>query len=114
MAKNNFIPTKIYKCQMLKLREFFLKKISWFQMIQKCLIRREMEKNGFRRERRFQPPKPKIRLCYHKTQLLSLITYPLTIKINLDITVYANVSVYMTENLFYNKLNIRNMVENLY
>ena len=68
-------------------------------MIQNCLIRREMakknsaENGGFRRERRFQPPKPKIRVCYHKTQLLSVITYPLTIKINPELTVYANVSV---------------------
>ncbi len=35
----------------------------------------------------------KIRACYHKTQHLSVITYPLTKKINPDITVYANVSV---------------------
>ena len=34
----------------------------------------------------------KIRVCYHKTQLLSVITYPLTIKTNPDNTVYANVS----------------------
>ncbi len=32
-------------------------------------------------------------VCDHKTQLLSVINYPLTIKINPDITVYANVSV---------------------
>jgi len=34
----------------------------------------------------------KIRVCYHKTQLLSVITYPLTIKINLDNTVRKCVS----------------------
>ena len=34
----------------------------------------------------------KIRVCYHKTKLLSAITYPLTIKIKTDNTVYANVS----------------------
>ena len=36
-------------------------------------------------------PKPPKRMCYHKTQLLSVITYPLTIKINPNNTVYANV-----------------------
>ncbi len=35
----------------------------------------------------------KIRVCHHKTQLLSVITYPLTIKINPELLVYANVSV---------------------
>ena len=34
----------------------------------------------------------KIRMYVHKTQLFSVITYPLTIKINPDNTVYANVS----------------------
>ena len=63
-----------------------LEMFNWREMAKK-------ENGGFRRERRFQPPKPKIRLCYHKTQFLSVITYPLTIKINPDITVYANVSV---------------------
>ena len=66
-------------------------------MIKKFLIRREMAKN-FNEKWRFSAgvaPKPKNTcvLSYHKTQLLSLITYPLTIKINPDNTVYANVSV---------------------
>ena len=37
--------------------------------------------------------KTEIHVCYHKTQLLSVLTYPLTIKINPDNTVNANVSV---------------------
>ena len=49
---------KNYKCQMQKLTEFFSKKKSWSQMIQNCLIRREMAKKnsaadgGFRRQLR--------------------------------------------------------------
>ena len=35
---------------------------------------------------------PKIRVCYYKTKLLTVITYPPTIKINPDNNVYANVS----------------------
>jgi len=38
---------------MLNLREFFLEKKSWSQMIQNCLIRREMAKKKFCRRRRF-------------------------------------------------------------
>ncbi len=37
---------KYTKCQMLNLREF-LKKISWSQMVQKCLIRLEIAKKKF-------------------------------------------------------------------
>ena len=37
------------------------------------------------------PQNQNIRVCYHKIQLLSVMTYPLTIKINPDNTVYANI-----------------------
>ncbi len=83
---------------MQKLIEFFERK-KWSQMFQKYLIRREMakketsaENGGFRRERRFQPPKPKIGMCYHKAQLLSGITFTVSFKIKPVIQIYANVS----------------------
>ncbi len=36
--------------------------------------------------------KTKAYVCYHKTKLLAVITYPPTVKINPDNTVYTNVS----------------------
>ena len=63
-------------------------------MIQNCIIRREMatkkisaENGGFRRERRLKPPKPK-----NKTQVLSRITFNVSLKIKPDNQMYANVS----------------------
>ncbi len=51
-------------------------------MIQKCLIRREMAEKNFRRKMAVfggsggsNLQNQKIRVCYHKTQLLSVITY---------------------------------------
>jgi len=80
-----------FKC---KNQKNFEKKISWYQMIQNCIIRREMatkkvsaENGGFRRERRLKPPKPK-----NKTQVLSRITFNVSLKIKPDNQMYANVS----------------------
>ena len=54
MIQNYIIQLEIEKCQMQKLREFFSKKkISLSQMIQNCLIRREMAKKKFGGRRRF-------------------------------------------------------------
>ncbi len=67
-------------------------------MIQNCTIQREMakkksaENGGFRRERHLKPPKEKIRLCNHENQLLSRITFTVSLKIKPDNQMYANVS----------------------
>ena len=86
-------------CRMQILRKFFEKK-SWSQMIQKCLgisarngkkkIRLKMAVFGGSGGSHLQNHKK--RVCYHKTKFLTVITHPLTLKINPDNTVYANVS----------------------
>ncbi len=54
------------KCQMQKLREFFKKKISWSQMIQNCLIRREIAKKNSVADGGFRPPLLlNVTLCAH-------------------------------------------------
>jgi len=45
------------------------------------------ENGGFRQERRLKPPKPK-----NKTQVLSRITFNVSLKIEPDNQMYANVS----------------------
>ena len=59
----------------VKTKGFFFKSLS--QMIQKCLIRREIAKNNFQRKMAVfggsdgsNLQNQKLRVCYHKTQLL--------------------------------------------
>ncbi len=50
------------------------------------------ENGGFRRERRLKLKNQKIRLCNHKTQLISRITLTVSLKIKPETQMYANVS----------------------
>ncbi len=67
-------------------------------MIQKYLIQQEMSKKDFDGKRRFSAgaavptSKTKKYVFYHKTQLLSIITYPLNPITKPIITIYANVA----------------------
>ena len=72
-----------------KLDNYHQKALKWLENVK---FRRK--KAVFGGSGGFNLQNQKIRVCYHKTQLLSVITYSLTIKINPEITVYSNVSVY--------------------
>ena len=51
-----------------------------------------MIKNIGQNRQKWPPPKPKIGVCIHKTQLLSGITFTASLKIKPVIQIYANVS----------------------